>query len=48
MNESTSTRMSEAFGLAIKVKAALKAKGKVSGWTKCPPCARPGPRHPIT
>ena len=28
----------EAFRLAEKVKAALKAKGKLQGWTKCPRC----------
>lgn len=28
----------ETLDLAVKVKAALKAKGKRRGWTKCPRC----------
>ena len=31
-------RMGETMAFATKVKAALKAKGKRSGWTKCPCC----------
>jgi hypothetical protein len=31
-------RVCETIGLAIKVKAALKNKGKRRGWTKCPRC----------
>lgn len=32
------TRMGETLVLFVKVKAALKAKGKRRGWTKCPRC----------
>lgn len=28
----------ETLDLAVKVKAALKAKGKRRGWTRCPRC----------
>lgn len=31
-------RMGETLVLAVKLKAALKAKGKRRGWTKCPRC----------
>lgn len=41
----------ESFRLAQKVKTALKAKGKLRGWTRCPRCggrivaALLGPKH---
>lgn len=31
-------KVRETIDLATKVKAALKAKGKRQGWTKCPRC----------
>jgi ssDNA-binding Zn-finger/Zn-ribbon topoisomerase 1 len=31
-------RFMETFRLAVKLKAALKEKGKRRGWTKCPRC----------
>ena len=30
--------MAQCFNLALRVKKALKAKGKQRGWTKCPRC----------
>lgn len=30
--------LNQTLTLAVKVKAALKAKGKRQGWTKCPRC----------
>lgn len=38
MSADFTSRMEEAFTLAIKVKAALKVSGRRRGWTKCPRC----------